>query len=92
MGELIRRRDFQEVAVELFEGRRHLAVWPRREGVRTRYGAAVPVVEALLQSAQRQRAGAKAGVTDTVAALTGRPEGTFGGWARDHLAAFAPGG
>ncbi|MFD8308465.1 NAD(P)H-binding protein [Streptomyces sp. NPDC059690] len=50
-----------------------------------------PVVQALLESAERQRAGAKAGVTDTVAALTGRRAGSFGGWARDHLAAFARG-
>ncbi|MGW2835837.1 NAD(P)H-binding protein [Streptomyces sp. NPDC001286] len=56
----------------------------------SRYPA--PVVEALLESAQRQRAGAKAGVTDTVGALTGRRAGTFAGWARDHLAAFAPAG
>jgi uncharacterized protein YbjT (DUF2867 family) len=50
-----------------------------------------PVVEALLQSAERQRAGAKARVEDTVYAVTGRPAGTFRAWAEDHLAAFAPG-
>jgi uncharacterized protein YbjT (DUF2867 family) len=51
----------------------------------------VPVVEALLQSAERQRAGAKAQVQDTVRAVTGRPATTFCAWAADHLAAFAPG-
>jgi uncharacterized protein YbjT (DUF2867 family) len=61
-----------------------------RAALASRYPA--PVVEALLQSAERQRAGAKAGVQDTVAALTGRPAGTFHAWAKDHLAAFAPGG
>ncbi|TQJ92803.1 NAD(P)H-binding protein [Streptomyces sp. SLBN-31] len=61
-----------------------------RAALARRYPALV--AEALLASAQRQRAGAKAGVTDTVAALTGRPAGTFSAWARDHLAAFAPGG
>ncbi|MFF3616661.1 NAD(P)H-binding protein [Streptomyces sp. NPDC002580] len=61
-----------------------------RAALASRYPA--PVVEALLQSAERQRAGAKAGVEDTVAALTGRPAGTFRAWAEDHLAAFAPQG
>ncbi|MDO0939459.1 NAD(P)H-binding protein [Streptomyces sp. DG2A-72] len=51
----------------------------------------VPVVEALLQSAERQRAGAKAQVQDTVRAVTGRPARTFRVWAKDHLAAFVPG-
>lgn len=50
----------------------------------------VPVVEALLQSAKRQRAGAKAEVDDTVGMVTGRPAGTFRAWAEDHLAAFVP--
>ncbi|WP_329374989.1 NAD(P)H-binding protein [Streptomyces sp. NBC_01483] len=59
-----------------------------RAALARRYPA--PVVEALLQSAQRQRAGAKAGVDDTVATVTGRPAGTFRAWAEDHLAAFAP--
>ncbi|MFI9155901.1 NAD(P)H-binding protein [Streptomyces sp. NPDC053367] len=48
-----------------------------------------PVVEALLHSAQRQRAGAKAGVTSTVHDLTGRPARSFARWAEDHLDAFA---
>jgi uncharacterized protein YbjT (DUF2867 family) len=47
-----------------------------------------PVVEALLHSARRQRAGAKTGVTDTVSRLTGRPARSFSRWAEDHLAAF----
>ncbi|CAL9674877.1 NAD(P)H azoreductase (plasmid) [Streptomyces sp. enrichment culture] len=49
-----------------------------------------PVVEALLRSAERQRAGAKAQVTDTVGEVTGRPAGTFRAWAEDHLEAFVP--
>ncbi|WP_405922555.1 NAD(P)H-binding protein [Streptomyces sp. NBC_00035] len=65
-----------------------LSVGQARAVLAGRYPA--PVVEALLQSAQRQYAGAKAGVGDGVAALTGRPAGTFTAWARDHLAAFAP--
>lgn len=46
------------------------------------------VVEALLQSARRQQAGAKAEVRDTVMEVTGRPAAPFLTWARDHLAAF----
>lgn len=49
-----------------------------------------PVVEALLASAERQRAGAKAHVEDTVGAVTGRPARTFGQWAQDHIEAFTP--
>ncbi|MFG2577470.1 NAD(P)H-binding protein [Streptomyces sp. NPDC048481] len=47
-----------------------------------------PVVEALLASARRQRAGAKVRVEDTVHRLTGRPARPFATWAEDHLAAF----
>ncbi|MCX5563741.1 NAD(P)H-binding protein [Streptomyces sp. NBC_00038] len=65
-----------------------LGVGRARAVLAGRYPA--PVVEALLQSAERQRAGAKAGVGDGVTVLTGRPAGTFAAWARDHLAAFAP--
>ncbi|MEU8654924.1 NAD(P)H-binding protein [Streptomyces sp. NPDC048737] len=46
------------------------------------------VVEALLAAAERQRAGAKARVEDTVLRLTGRPARSFATWAEDHLAAF----
>ncbi|MET7488484.1 SDR family oxidoreductase [Streptomyces sp. NPDC005538] len=49
-----------------------------------------PVVEALLASAERQRAGAKAHVEDTVRTLTGRPARTFSQWAQDHIGAFTP--
>jgi len=59
-----------------------------RAGLARRYPA--PVVQALLDSAERQRAGAKAAVDGTVEALTGRPARTFCRWAEDHLAAFAP--
>ncbi|MFE5602977.1 NAD(P)H-binding protein [Streptomyces coelicoflavus] len=51
-----------------------------------------PVVEALLESAERGRAGAKAGVEPTVRELTGRAAGAFHDWAGDHVAAFATGG
>ncbi|MFF3487398.1 NAD(P)H-binding protein [Streptomyces sp. NPDC002701] len=47
------------------------------------------VVEALLASAERQRAGAKAQVESTVLELTGRPARPFRTWAGDHLEAFA---
>ncbi|MFJ5999399.1 NAD(P)H-binding protein [Streptomyces sp. NPDC092370] len=49
------------------------------------------VVEALLESAQRQREGAKARVVRAIPVLLGRPAGSFRGWAKDHLAAFAGG-
>ncbi|WP_284581874.1 NAD(P)H-binding protein [Streptomyces sp. 2P-4] len=49
------------------------------------------VVEALLKSAERQRAGAKAAVGAAVPCLLGRPAGSFRRWAADHLAAFAGG-
>ncbi len=49
-----------------------------------------PLVEALLASAERQRAGAKAYVDNTVHTLTGHPARTFHDWARDHIGAFTP--
>ncbi|MFJ1592759.1 NAD(P)H-binding protein [Kitasatospora albolonga] len=48
-----------------------------------------PVAEAFLESAERQRAGAKAAVVPTVEQLTGRPARTFRTWAADHAGAFA---
>ncbi|MFF4934215.1 SDR family oxidoreductase [Streptomyces griseofuscus] len=59
-----------------------------RAGLGARYPA--PVAEALLRSAERQRAGAKAQVTDTVGEVTGRPAGAFRAWAKDHVQAFGP--
>ncbi|GAA0918102.1 SDR family oxidoreductase [Streptomyces thermoalcalitolerans] len=47
------------------------------------------LVEALLSSARRQMAGAKARVENTVAEVTGRPARTFAEWAHDHAHAFA---
>ncbi|MEU4144724.1 NAD(P)H-binding protein [Streptomyces parvulus] len=47
------------------------------------------VVEALLAGAERQRAGAKAGVQDTVRRVTGRAPRSFAQWAADHREAFA---
>ncbi|MFJ7194028.1 MULTISPECIES: NAD(P)H-binding protein [unclassified Streptomyces] len=60
------------------------------EQARSALGARYPagIVEALLESAERGREGAKAGVDDTVAGLLGRPAETFRGWAGDHLSAF----
>ncbi|MGW7358057.1 NAD(P)H-binding protein [Streptomyces sp. NPDC054802] len=61
-----------------------------RDQARAEWGRRYPaeVVEALLRSADRQRAGAKAQVEETVRVVTGRPAGSFGAWARDHRAAF----
>ncbi|MFF2008279.1 NAD(P)H-binding protein [Streptomyces sp. NPDC058195] len=58
---------------------------------RAALGARYPaeIVEALLESAERGRAGAKAEAGDTVARLLGRPATTFWQWAGDHLDAFA---
>ncbi|WP_327286121.1 MULTISPECIES: NAD(P)H-binding protein [unclassified Streptomyces] len=60
------------------------------EQARTALRARYPheLAEALLDSAERQRAGAKARVDRTVPALLGRPAGSFHAWARDHLSAF----
>ncbi|MFH8516866.1 NAD(P)H-binding protein [Streptomyces gelaticus] len=60
------------------------------EQARAALGARYPadIVEALLDSAERGREGSKAEVDGTVAALLGRPAGTFCGWASDHLSAF----
>ncbi|MFE7675972.1 NAD(P)H-binding protein [Streptomyces albidoflavus] len=57
------------------------AVWSRRHPD--------TVVEALLLSAERQRAGAKARVDPAFRALTGRDPGSFAAWVRDHRGAFA---
>ncbi|MFG3408241.1 NAD(P)H-binding protein [Streptomyces sp. NPDC048142] len=51
-----------------------------------RYPAAM--ADALLASAGRQLAGAKAHATDTVERLTGRPATTFAQWAADHRDRF----
>ncbi|MEU5959546.1 NAD(P)H-binding protein [Streptomyces sp. NPDC047525] len=61
-----------------------------RAGLAGRYPA--PLVEALLESAQRQRAGAKSAVDGTVCSLTGRPAITFRRWAHDYRDAFTAGG
>ncbi|MFD3975129.1 NAD(P)H-binding protein [Streptomyces cyaneofuscatus] len=46
------------------------------------------VAEAFLESAERQRAGAKAAVVPTVEELTGRPARSFRTWAADHAESF----
>ncbi|MEI7032154.1 NAD(P)H-binding protein [Streptomyces pratensis] len=51
-----------------------------------------PVAEAFLESAERQRAGAKAAVLPTVGELTGRPARPYRVWAADHADAFASDG
>ncbi|MER6778628.1 MULTISPECIES: SDR family oxidoreductase [unclassified Streptomyces] len=61
------------------------------EQARTVLAARYPrdLAEALLAGAERQRAGAKAGVEAAVPELLGRPAGTFRGWAEDHRRAFS---
>ncbi|MFH8669592.1 NAD(P)H-binding protein [Streptomyces anulatus] len=49
-----------------------------------------PVAEAFLQSAERQRAGAKAAVVPTIQDLTGRPARPYRIWSAEHAEAFAP--
>lgn len=51
-----------------------------------------PVAEAFLESAERQRAGAKAAVVPTVEELTGSPARTFRTWAADRAEAFGEAG
>ncbi|MFE4171385.1 NAD(P)H-binding protein [Streptomyces sp. NPDC056909] len=58
------------------------------EALRARYP--VPVADALMEGAVRQRSGAKARVEPTVETLLGRPAGTYRSWAADHLRAFRP--
>ncbi|MFI1530251.1 butenolide phosphate reductase BprA [Streptomyces griseus] len=50
----------------------------------------LPVAEAFLQSAERQRTGAKVSVVPTVQELTGRPARPFRDWSAEHAEAFAP--
>ncbi|GAA3657134.1 butenolide phosphate reductase ScbC [Streptomyces chitinivorans] len=47
-----------------------------------------PLVRALVESAGRQAAGAKASVTEDVLRVTGREPTAFGTWARRHLTVF----
>ncbi|MGW5618863.1 NAD(P)H-binding protein [Streptomyces sp. NPDC003877] len=48
-----------------------------------------PVAQALLESALRQRDGAKAQVVNTVCSVTGAPARSFRTWAQEHRGAFA---
>ncbi|CAM5549462.1 MULTISPECIES: NAD(P)H-binding protein [Streptomyces] len=61
-----------------------------REEAHATYTRRYPPVmaDALLASAERQRAGAKAFTTDTVGRLTGRPATTFAQWATGHKDRF----
>ncbi|MFF8832511.1 NAD(P)H-binding protein [Streptomyces sp. NPDC015131] len=59
------------------------------EAWRARYPE--PLVHALLESARRQRDGAKTAVADGVREATGRAPRDFADWARAHAGAFAPG-
>jgi uncharacterized protein YbjT (DUF2867 family) len=68
---------FQELTPEEFR-RETAATWP------------APVVD-MLMSAWDATLGVPAYVTSTVADVLGRPARTFGEWAADHAAAFAPG-
>ncbi|MFM9368661.1 SDR family oxidoreductase [Streptomyces sp. Da 82-17] len=47
-----------------------------------------PLADALLRSAERQRAGAKSRVENTVLRVTGHPPRSYAQWAADHLTAF----
>ncbi|MDQ0982745.1 NmrA family NAD(P)-binding protein [Streptomyces sp. V2I9] len=49
----------------------------------------LPVAEAFLESAERQRVGAKAEVTTAVRELTGRPARPYRVWSADHARSFA---
>jgi uncharacterized protein YbjT (DUF2867 family) len=51
-------------------------------------GLPAPVADAIVAVFASQRAGSMVHTTGTVAALTGRPAGTFAQFARDHAAAF----
>lgn len=57
---------------------------------RAALGARYPadIADALLESAERQRAGSKTSVDHTIPTLLARPAGTFRNWAADHLDAF----
>ncbi|MFD4552153.1 NAD(P)H-binding protein [Streptomyces sp. NPDC058466] len=59
--------------------------------VRERLGARYPgrVVDALMESAARQRSGAKSRVDPTVRELLGRQSGDYRAWATDHAGLFA---
>ncbi|MGW9246885.1 NmrA family NAD(P)-binding protein [Streptomyces badius] len=50
-----------------------------------------PVADAFLESAERQRAGAKAAVVPTVQELTGHRARSYRTWSADHADAFAAG-
>ncbi|MFJ4714554.1 NAD(P)H-binding protein [Streptomyces sp. NPDC088785] len=76
LGRLLGRRLHHE---ELGE-QEALAAWNRRHPPE--------LAQALLNSARRQHAGAKAQVTDAVRELTGRPPRTYETWAHDHLHTF----
>lgn len=57
-----------------------------RDRLFARYPA--PLADALVESAARGRAGAKARLDPLVAELLGRPAGGYREWAREHVAAF----
>lgn len=73
LGVPLRFEELDEAAARVLLGRRHPG----------------PVVEALLSSARRQRAGAKGRVSGTVGEVTGRPARSYREWARERLAEFA---
>ncbi|MEE1816234.1 NAD(P)H-binding protein [Streptomyces sp. SP18ES09] len=58
-----------------------------RSALLDRYPEAI--ADALMHSAERQRAGAKARVDSAVPEVLGRPARTFATWAADHAGAFA---
>jgi (4-alkanoyl-5-oxo-2,5-dihydrofuran-3-yl)methyl phosphate reductase len=64
---------------------------PEQARERWRQHLPEPVVEALAESAERQRGGAKTRVTQEVRRLTGRPALTFAEWAGGRLDDFGAG-
>jgi uncharacterized protein YbjT (DUF2867 family) len=61
---------------------------PRQAGEALRRRYPEPVARALLESAERQRSGAKADVAGGVEEATGRPPAAFADWAQDHAGRF----
>ncbi|MFJ4879791.1 NAD(P)H-binding protein [Streptomyces sp. NPDC088745] len=66
-----------------------LDVEQARTALTARYSA--EIAGALVESAERGRAGGKSEVDGTAPALLGRPAGDFRTWAADHLGAFRSG-
>ncbi|MFF0434055.1 NAD(P)H-binding protein [Streptomyces sp. NPDC004327] len=82
------REQVEQLAACLHQPLRHLELTEDQAMARWLARYPRPVAEALLESARRQAAGAKASVTHDVARVTGRPPAEFAAWARRNRAAF----